>query len=305
MISRLGLGLAALGRPAYMVLGHSEDFRGQTGVVSMRDRTLEVLDAAWAAGIRYVDAARSYGLAEEFLAQWLRTRAAPGLVVGSKWGYRYTAAWRLDAEVNEVKDHSLAALQQQWLETQALLGPHLSLYQVHSATLESGVLDDSAVQRRLFELRQTGVRMGVSVSGPRQAEVIRKALCVRVDGKPLFDSVQATWNLLERSAGDALAEASAAGVQVIVKEGLANGRLTVRGGFSGWGGHPADAVALAAILQTGWAHLVLCGAVSPAQLASNLRALEVPADAVEQARASVAVEDPRAYWAERSKLRWT
>ena len=34
----------------------------------------EVLDAAYAAGIRYIDAARSYGRAEEFLAAWLAAR---------------------------------------------------------------------------------------------------------------------------------------------------------------------------------------------------------------------------------------
>ena len=33
-----------------------------------------MLDAAYAAGVRYVDAARSYGRAEEFLAGWLAER---------------------------------------------------------------------------------------------------------------------------------------------------------------------------------------------------------------------------------------
>ena len=42
----------------------------------------------------------------------------------------------------------------------------------------------------------------------------------------LFDAVQATWNLLEPSATDALTRAHAAGLTVIVKEAVANGRLT-------------------------------------------------------------------------------
>lgn len=37
---------------------------------------------------------------------------------------------------------------------------------------------------------------------------------------------QATWNLLEQSAGEALLEAKEAGMDVIIKEGVANGRLT-------------------------------------------------------------------------------
>ena len=37
----------------------------------MEARGHAVLDEAWAAGVRYFDAARSYGRAEEFLARWL------------------------------------------------------------------------------------------------------------------------------------------------------------------------------------------------------------------------------------------
>jgi len=72
-------------------------------------------------------------------------------------------------------------------------------------------------------LRAGGLRIGLSVSGPRQAEVIRRALAVRVDGINPFQSVQATWNLMEPSAGPALAEAHDAGWGVIIKEALANG----------------------------------------------------------------------------------
>src|SRR5205807_191164 len=74
-ISRMGLGLAALGRPGYINMGHAGDLRGQIGVDSMRAHAHEVLDAAYAAGVRYYDAARSYGRAEEFLGSWLDERS--------------------------------------------------------------------------------------------------------------------------------------------------------------------------------------------------------------------------------------
>ena len=67
-VSPLGLGLAALGRPAYINLGHGQDLAGRTDVGAMERNAHEVLDAAYAGGVRYVDAARSYGRAEEFLA---------------------------------------------------------------------------------------------------------------------------------------------------------------------------------------------------------------------------------------------
>ena len=73
-VTPLGLGLAALGRPGYINLGHSDDMGGDTSVAAMGAHTHTVLDAAWAAGIRYFDAARSYGKAEQFLASWVMAR---------------------------------------------------------------------------------------------------------------------------------------------------------------------------------------------------------------------------------------
>jgi aryl-alcohol dehydrogenase-like predicted oxidoreductase len=211
---RIGLGLAALGRPGYINLGHASDLAGHTDERSMELAAHTVLDAAYAGGVRYFDAARSYGKAEAFLATWLARRGfGPGEVtVGSKWGYTYTGGWRVDAPVHEVKDLSVATLRRQFAESRELLGPNLRLYQIHSATLDSGVLDDPAVLEDLARLRASGVSIGVTVTGPKQAETIERAL--EVGG---FDAVQATWNLLERAAGSALAEAHAAGVGVIVK----------------------------------------------------------------------------------------
>ena len=178
MVTPIGLGLAALGRPAYITTGRDHDLGGgeDRSIEAMEARSHEVLDAAWAAGVRYLDAARSYGYAERFLSSWLRARAIdPAQVtVGSKWGYRYVGEWRMDAPVHEVKDHGLGMLRAQLPESRELLGPWLRLYQVHSATLESGILADAAVLAELARLRaEDGLVIGMSVSGPRQADVIR------------------------------------------------------------------------------------------------------------------------------------
>ena len=135
----------------------------------MRARAHEVLDAAFAAGVRYFDAARSYGRAEEFLGSWLADRGLTraDVSVGSKWGYTYTADWRIDAEVNEVKDLSIETLRRQEAETRANLGANIGLYQIHSATLDSGVLEDRAVLRRAgAAARRGGLVTGFSVTGP-------------------------------------------------------------------------------------------------------------------------------------------
>ena len=114
-VSRVGLGLAALGRPGYINLGHAEDLAGEIEIEQMRAHAHEVLDAAYDSGVRYFDAARSYGLAEEFLGSWCSARglSRDDVTVGSKWGYTYTAGWRTDAEVNEVKDLSIETLRDQ------------------------------------------------------------------------------------------------------------------------------------------------------------------------------------------------
>jgi len=318
-VSPLGLGLAALGRPGYINLGHADDLGHSYAPAAMEARAHAMLDAAWAAGVRYLDAARSYGRAEAFLGSWLRARAiAPGAAtVGSKWGYTYTADWQVTAPAHEVKEHSLPVLQRQWAESQATLGSWLRLYQIHSATLESGVLDSAEILFELARLKAGGVAIGLSVSGPRQPEVVRRALAARVDGVRLFDAVQATWNLLEPSAGPALAEAHAAGVGVIVKEALSNGRLAARNVDPAFApaqaalqaqaarlGCTLDALALAAALAQPWASVVLSGASSLAQLHSNLAAPAVAWDAEATAALAALAEPPDTYWRTRAALAW-
>ena len=309
MVTPIGLGLAALGRPGYINLGHGDDLEGRRSVEVLSRHAGNVLDAAFAAGVRYFDAARSYGLAERFLAAWLDSRGhVPGSVsVGSKWGYTYTADWRTDADVHEVKDHTLQTLERQVAESTSVLAGHLGLYQIHSATAESGVLDRDDVLRRLLALRTAGVAVGLTTSGSEQATTIRRALEVEADDGPLFQSVQSTWNLLETSAGDALAEAHAAGLGVIVKEALANGRLTTRNpqlpDALRTDGYAPDAVAIAAAVAQPWADVVLSGAARSEHIDSNADALHVPPAVV--AGVPDLAEEPAEYWATRSGLRWT
>ncbi len=318
-VSPIGLGLAALGRPGYINLGHAEDLRGKLGVEAMAQRAHEMLDIAWRNGVRYVDAARSYGRAEQFLGAWLKARhiAPDEIVVGSKWGYTYTAGWQVDAAVHEIKDQSVAVLERQWLESLGPLGDHLDLYQIHSATLESGVLEDHAVLEALAQRKATGVHIGLSLSGPGQAEALARALEIHMHGTRLFDTVQATWNLLEPSIGPSLAAAREAGLGVIVKEALANGRLTDRNTDPDFAARLAllrrevgrvettvDALALAAVLAQPWADVVLSGAAVPEHLLSNLRAIEISPDLAMATALESLAEPPEQYWQTRSRLRW-
>jgi aryl-alcohol dehydrogenase-like predicted oxidoreductase len=304
-VASLGLGLAALGRPGYLNLGHADDLGEDRSVAARRARAHEVLDAAWEGGIRHFDAARSYGRAEEFLGGWLRSREPADIVVSSKWGYVYTADWQVDADPPEVKHHDVETLRRQYGETREQLGDWLDLYAIHSATPESGVLENEAVLDELRRLRDRGVRVGVTVSGTSQRETIERALELG-----LFDAVQATWNLLERSAEPALEAAAGAGLTVYVKEALANGRLAGREASPALAeaaalGTTPDALALAAVLARPWAGVVLSGAASVPTLGSNLRGANVAWSPELDERLAPLREDPDAYWERRSALPWT
>jgi aryl-alcohol dehydrogenase-like predicted oxidoreductase len=306
--SRIGLGLAALGRPVYIDVGRDRDLGSERTRAAMEGRCHEVLDAAYAAGIRYMDAARSYGDAEAFVADWLAAGDRRDVVVGSKWGYTYVGGWRLDADVQEVKDLSATALRRQIAESRRLLGDHLSLYQIHSATIESGVFDDRELLDELRSVRESGLVLGFSTSGPKQADAIVRGLQERVGGEPLFSTVQSTWNVLEPSAGPALAEAHADGRGVLIKEAMANGRLAATDGplgiVAGRLGTTPDRVALAAAHAQPWADVVLSGAVTVEQVRSNASAVDVmlPDDAL--AAMNELAQPPERYWADRAAMPW-
>ncbi len=321
-VTTMGLGLAALGRPGYITIGHGDDLGNDHDVAVMEARAHDVLDAAWEAGIRYFDAARSYGKSEFFLQSWLAKReiSPQKVTIASKWGYTYTANWQVNVEKglrHEVKDHSLDVLQRQILESRELLDEQLDLYQIHSTTLDSGVLTNTAVLTELARLRNDGLAIGFSVTGPNQLETIEQALEIEFDGVLLFSAVQASWNILEQSVAPALQIAHDEGLRVIIKEGLANGRLTTRNSAADFQTQmnllqkvakeqntTVDALALAAVINQPFADVVLSGAASVEHLQSNLLALQVSWNDTLVENLLNLVEPASKYWYIRSQLAW-
>ena len=168
-MTAVGLGLAALGRPGL----HQPRPRRRPRRGPQRRRRCERAPtrcsthayAARRALLRRGALLRPGRGVPRRLAAQPRRRA--GVTVGSKWGYTYTADWRIDAAAHEVKDLSAATLRRQLAETREHLGERLRLYQIHSATIESGVLEDAEVLDELAALRATGVAIGLTATGPR------------------------------------------------------------------------------------------------------------------------------------------
>lgn len=283
---------------------------------------MELLDAARGVGVRYFDVARSYGRAEEFLARWLDARGVrrDAATAGSKWGYRYTAEWRVDAAVHEQKELSLDRFRTQLAESRALLGDRIDLYQIHSATVESGCLRDVPLLAALMDGRRTGAyrAVGLTLSGATSGVTLAQALDAHVDGERVFDVVQATFNVLDPSLATGLRDAHAAGVGVIAKEVFANGRLTDANrrpedaallarlrAHATAAGLALDQLALAFVLAHPFVDVALSGAATTAQLASHVdAAARAPEPGLSTALAAEA-EAPTAYWRTRGALPWS
>lgn len=321
-LPRLGLGMAALGRPGYINIGRDEIFGNSDSrsLEKMQQQSDLVLDCLFknSAGLPWIDCARSYGLSEKFVGEYLRrNNVKPSEVYcSSKWGYTYVADWNVKLEMgspHEVKDHSVENFLKQIEETKELLGEYVNLYQIHSATFESGVLDNKDLHEALHKCRNDrGWAIGLSVSSPKQGEILKRAMEIEVDGQRLFDSVQCTFNCLEQRAGPSLLDAHRLGMDVIIKEGLANGRLLQNEVIIEYAKNLSctpDALALGCILAQNFQPRVLCGSVTPEQLTSNMKAVQV----AEKLRHDTplleeimgkCVMDSEEYWNERSALEW-
>lgn len=317
-VSEIGLGLAALGRPGYINLGHADDLRGDYAPDHMQANALQILETAYAHGIRYFDVARSYGKGEEFLSAWLRQHTQRhNILVGSKWGYTYTAGWKTEEEKHEVKEHSPEVLKRQWPQSKNLLGTQLGIYHIHSANPESGVLENTRVLDKLWDLKASGIVVGLSLSGAEQSQTLETALRVKRGEELLFQSVQATWNVLEQSATAALQTASEKGLGIIIKEAMANGRLTERNLDSAFRdkmnvlqtiankyGVGLDALSIAFVLHKPWVDTVLSGAGTSSQLLSNLQALQLQLSDEDLETLQGLRETPEVYWQKRAALPW-
>mmetsp|Transcript_8040 Transcript_8040/g.13312 ORF Transcript_8040/g.13312 Transcript_8040/m.13312 type:complete len:333 (-) Transcript_8040:57-1055(-) len=324
-LPRLGLGMAALGRPGYINLDRSSILGTERTIDTMQSQANLVMDQLFqlssSTALPWLDCARSYGLSEKFVGEYLRSnKIAPDDVhVSSKWGYTYVAEWNIelnDGQPHEVKDHSVENFLKQVEQTAECLGEYVDLYQVHSATFDSGILANEEVHAALSKCRrERGWKLGLSVSGPQQNDVLREAMKLKAKGEniPLFDSVQCTFNVLEQRPADALLEARESGMDIIIKEGLANGRALRHPSVLDYSEQlecSPDALALGCILAQPFSPRVLSGAVTAGQLASNFDAYKVAeklqendSALLEEIMAStlVATED---YWAERSALKW-
>ena len=311
----LGLGTAALGRPQYINVRQNDV--DNSDLAAFRKQSFQVLEDGYNAGIRYFDTAPGYGLAEELVFNWLKTKDDSSIEIATKWGYTYTANFDANATIHEVKEHSLAKLNEQWNFSKQLL-PYLKVYQIHSATLETGVLENQEVLKQLaFLKKEYNLKIGLTTTGTNQVEVIQKALNVLVDGKQLFDVFQVTYNFLEQSLLEIIDELHQQNKKIVIKEALANGRVFSNKNYAHSQEMYAsleklskkhnvgiDAIALKYCEQTIPKSTVLSGASNANQLKENLKIISFSLSADDLNLLNSFNTDAEHYWSERKNLEW-
>ena len=314
--TKIGLGLAALGRPEYINI--RPDYAFDTSEEAFKNNAFSVLNEAYKLGVRYFDTAPSYGKGEAFLDEWNTFTKHPDVILGTKWGYTYMANWQLGFDgKHEVKEHSLNKLREQWQVSKKML-PNLKYYQVHSATFESGVLKNESVLNYLYKIKQqTGLQIGITTSGANQNEVISAALNININNDDLFDSFQVTYNIFEQSTFSVLKKAIAKGRKVIIKEALANGRIFKNEKFKNYQkayhvlnqlslkyNVGIDAIALRFVMDNLQPTYVLSGASNSKQLQENLKALNFQLSIEDIYKLKLLSKPAPDYWLERSILAW-
>ncbi len=315
-MGNIGLGTAAIGRPIYINIRHEKP-REDLSLQEFRENGMGILDDAYDNGVRFFDASPGYGLAESLLIEWLGQKNDPDIIVATKWGLSYAADFDINAVVHEIKEHSLEKLNEQWEFSRKLL-PNLKIYQIHSATLETGVLDNIAILQRLHEIKKEyKITIGLTTTGVNQVEVLRKAVNIEIENEPLFSLFQSTYNIMEQSVLQLKENFLNTNRQLILKESMANGRLMPSTSFKG---HKslyryitkladkynvgADAVAIRFCIDSFPDAITLSGASTAEQLESNLAAKTFKLQKEEIELLSTYKIDPILYWGERKQLSW-
>lgn len=312
----IGLGTAAIGRPMYINIRHEKP-RVDLSLAEFRENGLRILDDAYDKGVRFFDASPGYGLAESLLIEWLRQKNDPDIVVSTKWGLSYVADFHIDATVHEIKEHSLEKLNQQWEFSKKLL-PNLKIYQIHSATLDTGVLDNIAILQRLHQIRREyNISIGLTTTGANQVEVLKKAIDIEIENEPLFNSFQSTYNIMEQSILQLKEIFLGSNRQLIIKESLANGRLIPNKSFNKHNelykymtkladkyNVGADSIPIRFCIDSFPEAVTLSGASGADQLQSNLTAKTFKLQMEEMDLLRSYKIDSAMYWDERKQLSW-
>jgi aryl-alcohol dehydrogenase-like predicted oxidoreductase len=244
LLGRTGLAVSPIGFGAFK-LGRNQGIKYREPYPLPDEAgAAELLAAVLALGINYIDTAPAYGMSEERIG---RSLAGRDFVLSTKVGETF-------AEGRSTWDFSAAAVRASVERSRVRLDRRrLDLVFIHAGADDLAILRDTPVVATLAELRQEGVIGAVGFSG-KSVTAARLAL-------DFADAIMVEYHLEDRSHAAVIAEAAQRGVGVVVKKGLASGRLPA-----------ADAIAF--VLGTEGVSSLLIGGLDLAHIRDNLAVAE-------------------------------
>jgi aryl-alcohol dehydrogenase-like predicted oxidoreductase len=200
-VSPIGLGAFKIGRNAGIKYAQGYAIPGDDAVTALLHGAIDL-------GITYFDTAPAYGLSEERLGNAMA--GVEGIVISTKVGETFEHG-------RSTYDFGAAAVRRSVERSRVRLRRDvIDLVFVHSSGDDLSVIGSGVVET-LQALRQAGVVRALGFSG-KSVEGARAALA-------WADAIMVEYHLDDQTHAPVIAEARDSGVGVIVKKGLASGRL--------------------------------------------------------------------------------
>jgi aryl-alcohol dehydrogenase-like predicted oxidoreductase len=217
ILGRTGLRVSEIGFGAWAIGGQQEGARRSYGPTDDRV-SLAALERAWELGGKFIDTADAYGVghSETLIGQFLAGHR-DRVIVATKFGHFPFAD---PARRIPTPDNIRFCLE----ESLRRLGTdYIDLYQCHECPLATAQAYD--VPGTMERLRAEGKirHAGISVYGANQIRQV-----ARGEFGAVFSTIQESYNVTTLLFRDALHEAAAAGLGIIVREPLGNGLLSGR-----------------------------------------------------------------------------
>jgi aryl-alcohol dehydrogenase-like predicted oxidoreductase len=223
-IAATGLRVTPVGFGAFKI-GRNEGIKYATGYALPTDAEVQtLLDGVLELGINLIDTAPAYGSSEERLGRALGSRR-DDVVLCTKAGETF-------ADGQSTFDFTAAGIRASAERScRRLRTDAVDLLLVHSDGNDLEILQRTDAVAAMIALRQDGLARAIGFSGKTVAGA-RAALA-------WSDAIMVEYHLDDTSHAEVIAEAHAANVAVLVKKGLASGRLPVEDAIRFVLGHEA------------------------------------------------------------------
>ena len=213
ILGRTGLTIAPIAFGAFKI-GRNQGIKYERGyALPDDDATSNLLNGVVDAGITLVDTAPAYGLSEERIGRHLGDRRDE-IVLSTKVGESFerdASTYGFDAD----SVHASIARSLERLQTDCL-----DLVHVHSDGSDQAILDDGSTVSALKEAQDRGEIRFLGFSGKTTKGNLQ---AVRSGD---FDVIMVEYHPLDASQAPVIDAAAENGVGVLIKKGLASGRLS-------------------------------------------------------------------------------